>query len=76
METEALATAQTIDFSILALYARATITAKAVMIILLVASFWSWSIILQKFINNRKARRENGVFEEQFWSGQPLDAFY
>jgi len=76
METEALAAAQTIDFSILALFGRATITAKIVMIILLVASFWSWSIILQKFINYRKARRENAVFEEAFWSGQPLDELY
>ncbi len=76
METEALAAAQNIDFSILALFARATITVKAVMLILLLASFWSWSIIIQKFINYRKARRENAVFEELFWSGQPLDALY
>lgn len=76
METEALVAAQNIDFSILALFARATITVKIVMIILLVASFWSWSIILQKFINYRKIRRQNAVFEESFWSGQPLDALY
>jgi len=76
METEALAAAQNIDFSILGLFGRATITAKAVMIILLIASFWSWAIILQKFINYRKARRQNTVFEEAFWSGQPLDALY
>ena len=76
METEALAAAQNIDFSILALFGRATITAKLVMIILLLASFWSWSIILQKFINYRKARRENAAFEEAFWSGQPLDELY
>ena len=76
METEALAAAQNIDFSILALFGRATITAKIVMIILLLASFWSWSIILQKFINYRKSKRDNAVFEELFWSGQPLDELY
>ncbi len=76
METEALAAAQNIDFSILALFARATITAQAVMIILLLASFWSWSIIIQKFINYRRAQRENALFEEAFWSGQPLDELY
>jgi len=76
METEALAAAQHIDFSILALFVRATITVKTVMLMLLLASFWSWSIILQKFINYRKVRRENAVFEELFWSGQPLDALY
>ncbi len=76
METEALAAAQNIDFSILALFARATITVKVVMMTLLAASFWSWSIILQKFINYRKSRKENAAFEELFWSGQPLDALY
>ena len=76
METGALTAAQNIDFSILALFGRATITAQAVMILLLVASFWSWSIIIQKFITYRKTRRENVIFEELFWSGQPLDALY
>lgn len=76
MDTEALAAAQTIDFSVLALFGRATIIGKAVMIILLLASFWSWSIILQKFINYRKARRDNTGFEELFWSGKPLDELY
>ncbi|MBL1435150.1 MAG: protein TolQ [Rhodobacteraceae bacterium] len=76
METEALAAAQDIDFSILALFARATLTAQAVMITLLIASFWSWSIIIQKFINYRNSRRENAAFEELFWSGKPLDALY
>ncbi len=76
METEAIAAAQNIDFSIMALFVRATITAQAVMIILLIASFWSWSIIIQKFISYRTSRRENAVFEELFWSGQPLDTLY
>ncbi len=76
METDALAAAQQIDFSIIALFARATITVKLVMLLLLLASFWSWSIIIQKFINYRKSRRENSSFEEMFWSGQPLDELY
>ncbi len=76
METEALAAAREIDFSILGLFAQATITVKLVMIILLISSFWSWSIIIQKFINYRKSRRENSAFEEVFWSGQPLDELY
>ncbi len=76
METEALAAAREIDFSILGLFAQATITVKLVMVILLISSFWSWSIIIQKFINYRKSRRENSAFEEVFWSGQPLDELY
>ena len=76
METEALAAAQHIDFSMWALFMRATFTVKLVMIILILASFWSWSIIIQKFINYRKAREEAASFDRAFWSGEPLDALY
>jgi biopolymer transport protein TolQ len=73
METETLAAAQEIDFSTLALFLRATITVKIVLIILVLASFWSWAIIVQKFINFRVARRESDLFDRAFWSGEPLD---
>jgi len=76
METEVLVTAQTIDFSLLALFWRATIVVKIVMIILILASFWSWSIIFQKFINFRIARSNTNRFESAFWSGDPLDELY
>ncbi len=56
METEALGLAREIDFSFLALFWRATLTVKLVMILLIVASFWSWSIIIQKLIVYRKKR--------------------
>ncbi len=76
METEALAAAGQIDFSLFALFSRATWTVKLVMMILLVSSFWSWSIIVQKFINFRRAKREAAKFEDAFWSGDPLDELY
>ncbi|MXU65313.1 protein TolQ [Oceanomicrobium pacificus] len=76
MEAETLAAAQEIDFSILALFLRATITVKIVMIVLLVASFWSWAIIVQKMINYRRAKSDTEMFEEAFWSGEPLDQLY
>lgn len=76
METETLALAQEIDFSLWALFARATITVKLVMIMLIVASFWSWSIIVQKLINFRAARREAARFDRAFWSGEPLDQLF
>ena len=50
METDTLAVAQEIDFSMLALFARATLTVKIVMIMLMIMSFWSWAIIIQKHI--------------------------
>ncbi|MBD3786569.1 MAG: protein TolQ [Sphingomonadales bacterium] len=76
METEVLSSAQHMDFSLLALFLRASITVKIVMIVLLVASFWSWSIIIRKFIAFRAARAEAEQFDRAFWSGEPLDELF
>ncbi len=76
METETLALAQEMDFSLLALFWRASFIVKLVMIMLTVASFWSWAIIVQKFISFRQARREASVFDRAFWSGEPLDELF
>lgn len=76
MEAETLALAQEIDFSMWALFARATLTVKIVMIMLIVASFWAWSIIVQKLISYRKARADALVFDQKFWSGEPLDGLF
>ena len=64
------------DFSMWALFARATITVKLVMITLIIASFWAWSIIVQKTIQYRKARAEAAKFDQAFWSGAPLDGLF
>ncbi|MFA5582463.1 MAG: protein TolQ [Paracoccaceae bacterium] len=76
METETLAMAQEIDFSLIALFMRATLTVQLVMLMLIVASFWSWAIIVQKHIDYRRARTHAGIFDRAFWSGEPLDQLY
>ena len=80
METEAIAavgqTATELDFSLLALFLRATLTVKIVMIILVAASFWSWAIIIDKLLSFRRQRRDAANFEDAFWSGQPLDQLF
>ena len=76
MEAETLALAQEVDFSLWGLYARATLIVKLVMWVLVLASFWSWSIIIQKLISYRKARREAEIFDRRFWSGDPLDELF
>lgn len=76
METEALAAVQSVDFSMVGLFARATFTVKLVMVMLMAASFWSWSIIIQKMIVYRSARQEADLFDRAFWSGEPLDDLY
>ena len=76
MEAEPLAAAQQMDFSLLAQFMRATLTVKVVMVSLVAASFWSWAIIVAKFLAYRVANRETQMFEDAFWSGQPLDQLY
>lgn len=76
METETLALAQEIDFSMWGLFLRATITVKIVMIVLVLASFWAWAVIIQKLFDYRRARSQADMFDRAFWSGQPLDELY
>ena len=56
MEADTLAAAQNIDFSLFALFLRASFTVKLVMLILIAASFWSWAIIIQKHFDLRRAK--------------------
>lgn len=76
METSALVAGQAIDFSIIAMFGRSTIMVKAVMVALIVASFWSWAVVIDKWLAFRRHRRDQSMFEDAFWSGQPLDALY
>ena len=75
METTALAASE-IDFSLMSLFIRATLTVKLVMIGLIIASIWAWGVIIQKIIIYRRARAEVAAFDALFWSGEPLDALY
>ncbi|APX12103.1 protein TolQ [Tateyamaria omphalii] len=76
MEAETLALAHEVDFSMWGLFLRATFTVKLVMIILIVASFWAWAIIIQKLLVYRRARAEADRFDRAFWSGEPLDGLF
>lgn len=64
------------DFTMWALFARATLIVKFVMILLILASVWCWAVIVDKIIQYRKAREEAEVFDRAFWSGEPLDGLY
>ena len=58
------------------LFLQADIIVKAVIIVLLVASLWSWAIIFDKFLRYSRARRLAEEFERDFWSGGSLDQLY
>ena len=64
------------DFSVYAMFMQATITVKLTMILLVLSSFWSWAIIIEKWITYSRLRRGSGRFEDAFWSGQPLDDLF
>jgi biopolymer transport protein TolQ len=68
--------AEAMDFSVLALFLRATLTVKVVMLLLIGASIWSWAIIIDKYFRYARARRDSTMFEDAFWSGQPLDELF
>jgi biopolymer transport protein TolQ len=72
----ALAPASAGGFSFLELFLQAHLVVKIVMVGLLLASVWSWAIIVEKLFSFRRARVENDRFEQMFWSGQSLDELY
>jgi len=64
------------DMSMLGLFLQADYIVKAVMLMLVVASFWCWAIIFDKIIRLRRLQAQATEFEEQFWSGAPLEDLY
>lgn len=70
---ENLAIGAPTDFSLIALFLRAGLTVKIVMVLLVVTSVWSWTLIIQKLMVQNAARRDAARFDRRFWSGEPLD---
>jgi len=61
------------DFSFISLFFRADWVVKAVMILLAIASIWSWVVAVDKFIMFTMLKRRATAFEDTFWSGRTLD---
>jgi len=76
METEIAAVAGGGDFSLWNLFLSADWVVKAVMGILVIASIWSWAIIIDKSMVFGRLKRKSAKFEDMFWSGKPLDELY
>lgn len=66
----------TVDLSVFALFINAHIVVQLVMVGLLLASVWSWAIIIEKFFLYARFRAETDRFEQVFWSGQSLEELY
>ena len=66
----------TADLSILSLITHASVLVKIVMLLLLIASLFSWYVIFQKRKVLAQARVAADAFEEKFWSGGDLASLY
>lgn len=75
METELLA-APGVDHSLWGLFMQAGLIVKLVMIGLVVASVWTWAIIIDKAIAFKRMNMALNRFEQVFWSGQSLEELY
>jgi biopolymer transport protein TolQ len=71
-----MAAPSTANLSLLGLFLQADVVVKLVMLILLFASVWVWTIIIEKVMTLRRVNREASVFEDEFWSGGSLDTLY
>jgi biopolymer transport protein TolQ len=65
-----------IDLSIINLIMDASLLVKLVMLVLVLASLWSWTLIFSKRFAMRRARRAADSFEDRFWSTEDLSTLY
>ena len=65
-----------IDFSLLSLFLRADLVVKSVILILIFASIWSWTIIVEKFIKMKRLKQIESEFDEIFWSGNSFEDLF
>jgi biopolymer transport protein TolQ len=64
------------DMSAWSLFLDADLIVKAVMLVLVGASIWCWTIIFDKWLRLRTLFRRADQFEEAFWSGGSLEELY
>ena len=64
------------DLSLWALFWKADIVVKLVLLVLTLASFWCWAIIFEKIMRFRRLGEQADTFEESFWSGGSLEELF
>jgi biopolymer transport protein TolQ len=74
--SQAVGLASNTDFSLLSLFLRADFVVKAVILMLIVCSIYSWAIIIEKFRLFKKINLESEEFEEKFWKSRSAETFY
>ena len=64
------------NFSIVSAFMNAGYVVQAVMVLLVLASLWSWAIIFNKAMALATLKGKAARFEKIFWSGASLDELY
>ena len=68
--------AQATNMSFLDLFLQADPIVKFVMLFLILASLWSWTIIFDRMISLEVIKRKMSNMEKMFWSGQAIDGLF
>jgi len=64
------------SFSFFHLFIRADLIVKAVIIILIAASIYSWAVIIEKYKLFKRIQKSAEIFEDQFFEAKSADALY
>ena len=64
------------DFSMFGLFMQADFVVKSVIIILILASIYSWNVIVSKILRMRQLKKLEKEFEDIFWSGNSFEDLY
>jgi len=63
------------DFSLWQLFLRADFVVKAVIVLLLVSSIYSWALIFDKYRMFKKINESSEKFEDKFWKSKSAEGF-
>ena len=66
----------TATFTPIGLFLRADVVVRCVLGLLVLASFWTWVLIIDKSFSFLILKRKARNFEKTFWSGRSLDELY
>src|SRR3954468_15154184 len=58
------------------LFMQADTVVEIVMAGLILASIWTWTIIVGQWLRMRRVGRDNDRFERDFWKSEDIDSFY
>lgn len=80
MDTEIITSAETLanssaDLTLFGLFFAADIIVQGVILSLLIASIWSWAIIIEKLLITRLAKKNAIKFYRDFWSSEKEDIY-